>query len=102
MNAGLISERVRRVCKAVRNENKSVEDDGWVGSVNIDCKGVAEDEARARAKLSRRDENPLEAEGGGECDPVGGGEGGGLRVGFKVETFFLPVNERKKDHSDSN
>lgn len=61
MSAGLISERVRSVCRAVRNEVRSVGDGGGGASGKSDCKGVVGPRARAKLCLS---EKPFDVEDG--------------------------------------
>lgn len=51
ISAGLISERVKRVCKAVRNEVTSRGDGGGGESGKMFCKGVVDDGARARENV---------------------------------------------------
>lgn len=118
VSAGLISERVKRVCNAVRNEVISRGEGGGGASAKIDCRGVVDEGARAREKVCRREENPF-AE---EADTIGGCmEGDGGRISFVGDTgvpfragvevadgaletlvFFFLLNGRKNDQSDSN
>ena len=76
MIAGLISDNVRKVCKAVMKEVISL--GVIVGEVSLksDCRGAAADPARVRAKLCRKDAKPpcFVADRG----PDGDGEGGRL------------------------
>lgn len=85
-------------------------------SGKIDCKGVVDEEARAREKVCLSDENPFDAAmetgwGAGEDGrEVGGGDEGIplLRKGVEpadadilLAPFFL-LKGRRNDHSDSN
>lgn len=105
MKAGLTSDRLRRVCRAVRNESRVSGE--FVGGVTApgkrDCRGVAVDDPLARATVCLKDEKPL-LDGGGEWPGLGGDTGipppGEERP--MVVAFFFPVNDRKIDHSDSN
>lgn len=115
MIAGLISETVRRVCKADMNDVMFFGEGVDVVSSNNDCKGVEIDGRWLRVKVCFKEANPLatEEEGGGEggrLEARGGEDGvkalleplGGIGRG-EGEAFFLPApNERRKDHSDSN
>ena len=115
VSAGLISERVKRVCKAVRNEVISRGEGGGGASAKTDRKGVVAG-ARAREKVCRREENPFEEEGDtGKCREGDGGRGSlegdagvPLRDGVEfadgaLETmFFFLLNGRRNDQSDSN
>ena len=117
VSAGLISDSVKRVCKAVRNEVISRGEGGGGTSAKTDRIGVVDEGARAREKVCRSEENPF-AE---EIDTKGGykeGEGGrgsfegdaGVRLRDGVEfadgtleaLFFFLLNDRKNDQSDSN
>jgi hypothetical protein len=115
INAGLISERIKKLCKAVRKEMRSEGDGGGVVSWNIDCRGIADEPPRPREKLCRRDENLIDAELGKDASTDGdGGRAGLMGAGatplrngeefaeFTLLAFFLDPNERRKDHSDSN
>ena len=83
------------------------------GSVNNDCSGVADDGARARESVCRKDAKERTLDG----DVDGCGDGGRLVcvgdmggaprtvLAFDADpfAFFLPApNDRRKDHSDSN
>ena len=60
INAGLISERVKNVCKAVRKDVTSAGDGGGGVSGNMDCSGITGDPERAREKLCLRDEKLID------------------------------------------
>lgn len=104
MKAGLISESVRSVWRAVKNDSKSEGDVAVDASGKSDCKGLVVEEALALAELCLRDEKPpLKAGGDNEPPNLGlGGEAGGTRVVLEGTIFFLLEKGRKKDHSDSN
>lgn len=116
ISAGLMSERLKRVCSAVRNDVMSRGEGGGGESANIDCKGMTE-AGRAREKVCLRDEKPFEvAADGGGCWMHGDGgrfcRGGdvvplrrGVELGEAVlllMIFFLLNGRRKDGQSDSN
>jgi hypothetical protein len=117
VRAGFTSERVRRVCKAVKKDVTSTGDVGGGLSGKRECKG-ADCKPRARLNVCLNEENPRDVDDDrpdcwkeGECARGGlqvvdelpsrrgdeGGAGGPVLVGF-----FLPLNGRRNDHSDSN
>ena len=84
VKAGLMSERVRRVCSAVKNATRSSGEGGGGASGNSDCRGVW-----FRAMLCLREEKAFDADGdtvdwvGEDGRPgtgLGGEEGGARRV----------------------
>ncbi len=76
MMAGLTSDSVRKVCRAVIKEVISLGVMVVDVSVNNDWRGAAAEPARVRAKLCLRDANPPLFERGIATD--GEGEGGRL------------------------
>lgn len=112
VSAGFTSERVSRVCRAVRKEVTSAGEGGGGASEKRDWMGVAADEARAREKLCFKEEKPREV----ELDILPDGEDGRLGLGGPGGTpgrtevggmdgggaFFFPVKGRRNAHSDSN
>jgi hypothetical protein len=117
INTGLMSERLKRACNAVRNDVISCGEGGGGELGKIDCKGMADEGARARLKVCLRDENPfavgVDTEGcwiDGDGDRVGrGGDVVPLRSGVEpadegvLLTFFFLLNGRRNDdQSDSN
>jgi hypothetical protein len=112
VSAGFTSDRVSRVCRAVRKDVTSAGDGGGGASEKRDWIGVAADEARALEKLCFKDEKPLEVEADmlpeGEEGRLGLGGVGGIVARIVPEdtavggAFFFPVKGRRNDHSDSN
>jgi hypothetical protein len=60
ISAGLISETVRNVCNAVMNDVTSAGDGATAAEERYWNEVTDGEEPRARARLCRRDENPLE------------------------------------------
>jgi hypothetical protein len=117
INTGFISARVKRVCKAVINDVTSRGEGGGGGSEKIACKGVEDEAVRAREKVCLRDdEKPFEVDVEDMACWIGG-DGGRVCVGGDVvplrngvdgtdaglpPPFFLLLNGRRNDQSDSN
>ena len=107
-----MSERVKRVCSAVKNDVKSR--NPCETSENTAYAGV--EGAFARERVCLKDDRPLGARGvwlcndrdgdGGRVGRKGGEEGmpffSFLGSGVFVALFFLALNGLKNDHSDSN
>jgi hypothetical protein len=109
-----MSARVKRVCNAVMKDRISRGEVGGGESENIACKGVPDEEGRARVNVCLRDdEKPF----GGDIDVAacwkdgdsdlvccGGDDGVPLRKGveFANVVFFFLLNGRRNDQSDSN
>lgn len=101
-----MSENVNKICNAVRNENNSCK--------LLEAIMLLGEAPLARERVCRRDDSAFGVTGvvligymAGEGGRAGrnGGEGGiPFREGvFDVcGTFFLPPNDRRNDHSDSN
>jgi len=94
------------VCNAVMKDVTS-RGDGEGVSENIACKAVVDEGLRARDNVCLRDEKPLEAGDGGQICCVGE-DGVPLRKGVEFADaalpplFFLLLNGRRNDQSDSN
>lgn len=116
---GFTSETVRSVCKAVKKDVTSAGDMGGGLSGKRECKGVTDGELRARVNVCFSDENPRdvdeerlacwkEGEGArGGLLALGGlpfrrGDEGGALAGLALACFFLLLNGRRNDQSDSN